>query len=541
MSITFSANAREQIFLVVSDVTVPNSNVICAGEMILPTDAEGFASYAAQSSIAPNVPHKIATAVSTLPTGIIQGKVAVDGVIGNPPSRGIYTPPLPYPTNLYLNFSPAGGTGNHYFIRARYWDYKLTESELMAVTRGPSLDISLSNTLDPRITYNRASTGTYFDMNGILQTAVNNQPRFDYDPATQVARGLLIEEQRINTMFPSVYGTGWSVAGSGTVDTNISIAPDGTNTAVRITADAVNNPHGFQQSQRVARASSTTYTTSIFAKAGTTSKISLSFRTGADWVNGTIPTASFDLAAVTASPSGGASATIVPINNGWYRLTVTATTAASAPTGNLIWVFPLNAAGQDTYTGAGENAYFWGWQVEVGQFASSYIPTSAATVTRVADVVMMPTSGWFNTTLGSAVADFIMPQNTNPSSAVSAALCISDGTTANRAVIAVSALANTARAVLTINPTTVPLTFGTISAANTVTKEAIAWDGTTLYASINGSAVVTGGPIGTPPGMNTVTIGNLSGPTPDYLNGWVQRIRYWPRVLSSTELQTVST
>jgi len=68
----------------------------------------------------------------------------------------------------------------------------------------PSLDLDFSTgTLDPRITFTRASTATYFDVTGTLQTATTNVPRFDYHPVTHAARGLLVEEARTNLVLNS--------------------------------------------------------------------------------------------------------------------------------------------------------------------------------------------------------------------------------------------------------------------------------------------------------------------------------------------------
>ncbi|MDD3021193.1 MAG: hypothetical protein PHX61_09500 [Alphaproteobacteria bacterium] len=49
-------------------------------------------------------------------------------------------------------------------------------------------------------TFTRNSVATYFDSTGTLQTALVNQPRFDYDPVTHSPKGILIEERRTNLL-----------------------------------------------------------------------------------------------------------------------------------------------------------------------------------------------------------------------------------------------------------------------------------------------------------------------------------------------------
>ena len=79
---------------------------------------------------------------------------------------------------------------------------------LASMSSGPpgatlSLSFMQPGTLDPRITFTRASTATYFDATGTMQTAATNTPRWDYDPVTHVLRGLLIEEARTNLLLNS--------------------------------------------------------------------------------------------------------------------------------------------------------------------------------------------------------------------------------------------------------------------------------------------------------------------------------------------------
>jgi len=61
-----------------------------------------------------------------------------------------------------------------------------------------NLNFARSKTLDPRITFERASIGTYVGADGLIKTAAADEARFDHDPLTGESLGLLIEEQRTN-------------------------------------------------------------------------------------------------------------------------------------------------------------------------------------------------------------------------------------------------------------------------------------------------------------------------------------------------------
>ena len=73
------------------------------------------------------------------------------------------------------------------------------------ITSGPSLNLDLMSpgVLPPGLTFTRASTATYFDAAGTMQTVGNDVPRWDYDPITHALRGLLVEEPRTNLLLGS--------------------------------------------------------------------------------------------------------------------------------------------------------------------------------------------------------------------------------------------------------------------------------------------------------------------------------------------------
>ena len=84
----------------------------------------------------------------------------------------------------------------------------------------------ISKAFSNLITFTRASSATYFAANGVLTSAANNEPRFDYDPATYIGRGILIEESRTNSIrnntmqgaaagTPGTLPTNWVITGAG--------------------------------------------------------------------------------------------------------------------------------------------------------------------------------------------------------------------------------------------------------------------------------------------------------------------------------------
>jgi hypothetical protein len=92
-------------------------------------------------------------------------------------------------------------------IGAPVFRYVLTpgwagDSLARAAQAVPSLDLNFAVTknVGPLVTFTRASSATYIDSAGTLQTAAVDVPRFDHNPTTGESLGLLVEEQRANLL-----------------------------------------------------------------------------------------------------------------------------------------------------------------------------------------------------------------------------------------------------------------------------------------------------------------------------------------------------
>ena len=250
-------------------------------------------------------------------------------------------------------------------------DYRfaLDRSELDAVT------------LTDKLTLTRAATAAFTNLGGNLALATANVPRFDHNVSTLQSLGLLVEQQRVNLALRSEeFGTTWS-ANNASVTSNAITAPDGTVTGDKIVESATTAFHYVRQA--VTTPPSSTHTFSVFAKASERSFCVLELVDNSATSNGFGCT--FDLSSGAISGLGsfgnasGATAAVVWERDGWYRIALSgiANTSGSA----IRCTIYMGSGG--SYAGNGTSGFFlWGAQLEVGATASSYTPTTSATVTR---------------------------------------------------------------------------------------------------------------------------------------------------------------
>jgi hypothetical protein len=233
-------------------------------------------------------------------------------------------------------------------------------------------------------------------------SAINSAPRFDHNPTTGESLGLLVEEARTNNHLRSEDVPNWGTPQNATVTANAAIAPDGTTTADALIENTATAEHFISAgSFNFSYVSGTVYTRSCWLKSAGRTFGTLYFPAAAF----TNRIGVFNLSTGTvASADAGVTASITPYPNGWYRcsITVAATTTGSAHLGGSAIYLD---AGTNSYTGDGTSGILiWGAQLEAGAFATSYIPTTSATVTRAADVASITGanfSSWYNQTEGT--------------------------------------------------------------------------------------------------------------------------------------------
>lgn len=419
----------------------------------------------------------------------------------------------------------------------------------------PALDLNFlsGGAIDPRIAFTRASGATYYDSTGTLQTATSNTPRLDYDPTTLALRGLLIEEQRTNairnaraegsvTGTPGTMPPNWSVQNVGSITSPVTgVAGSGTETGI---------PYVDLSLAGTLPAGGSAYIINfetvgiIAALTGQAWGNGLNYRV----VSGALPGGSVQLqlteltsaggnvttqATTVTSPTGAGLATQRPTNI--LTLSGGATTAFVRP--NLKLTFNAGSLG----TAFAFVLRIGGTQSELGASPTSLIlpavGTPAAT-TRAVDMPTMPVGSWFNPATGTLVADVsvgVIPVTLNTEYAGLGA----DSANLIRAMISVGGNSVTAQ-VFQGGASS----YSGASLTNFLTKALVKMGFTYTAASLgvvvaaNGGAVVSGNASAFPPSLNTLFIGGSG--RGGASNGYIRRIRYWPRALLSGELQKVT-
>jgi hypothetical protein len=393
------------------------------------------------------------------------------------------------------------------------------------------------------VTFTRASSGTYVDSAGVLQTASTDVPRFDHNPTTGESLGLLVEEQRANLLVRSEefdnasWGkTGLQAFGSGSITDAIS-APNGTTTADFLVDSTATGEHFAEQSFTVV--SGTSYTFSVFIKpnanktgvmlrytsavfGGITNQIQVVFATGAVTV-------------LAGTPTG----TATPLLNGWWRISITGTATANG-TPNARVQFYSNNGTSTSYTGDGTSGYYlWGAQLETGAFPTSYIPTTTAAVTRSADVCSITGSAfssWYSQSEGTMFAECAIAQPVSGGNQF--VFRSSDNTFSNSIGINIPGAAQLATAAGGVFDGSASSVLPLV--ANVPSKIAGAYASNNLGVSLNGATAVTDSTVTIPTSQTRADIGSDHIGANRVKAGTIRRLAFWGQRLPNNVLQQIT-
>jgi hypothetical protein len=408
----------------------------------------------------------------------------------------------------------------------------------------PNLDLNYaaSRSLSGIETFTRASSSWAFNSAGVLTQYAANTPRFDYDPVTLAPRGLLIEEQRTNLFLRSAdfLDAAWSKTRV-LVSANATAAPDGTTAASKIVETAAAGSHLMRQGIGTTTTGQT-FTTTLFAKAAERSVFTM-LCAGATLNR----SAHFNLSTGTVTAGGtglAGSHSITPVGNGWYRCEQTFVIDSGGTAAYVDYRLsnvanPISTG--TSYTGDGVSSlYLWGAQLEAAPFATSYIPTTSASVTRAADACGIPISAFgFNANEWSILVEAQYLGN-NSTGGGQRIIQIDDGTNTNRATLFLDHIASAGRFAVVSSPNNanVVVASGLPSAGETF-RISGGYAVDNVVCSYRGASSSMDGTVSPLAPLTTLRLGANAIGTERW-NGCIRRVAYFPRRLDNATLGRIT-
>lgn len=225
------------------------------------------------------------------------------------------------------------------------------------------LDFANGKKLDPRVTFTRATTATYYDDNTTAMAEQNI---------------LLYSQEFNNAVWNKTFGT---------MTANQDVAPDGTTTADLFTPSDI----ASRFDQAYTPSSTSQHTFSIWLRSATGSSFST------------------ELSSWRSSPFATTGTTTITVTTTWQRFTLAVTPL------DLTTHFVV-VGGANTLS-VGENLYVWGAQLEQRSAATAYTPTTTQPITNYIPVLMTAGGGQprfdHNPTTRESLGLLIEEQRTN--------------------------------------------------------------------------------------------------------------------------------
>ena len=367
-------------------------------------------------------------------------------------------------------------------------------------------------------------------------------PRFDYNPSTLAARGLLIEEQRTNSIrnntmqgavagTPGTLPTNWqsllvtgltsSIIGTGTLDgiTYLDVRINGTPT--------VSSYYNLVPDILVAAVSGQTWVGSFWAAI----------------VGGSLANTNANIEIRESDAAQGFltnTLTVLPITSTLTRYSqARLLNNASTAFVSVRYVWQVTVGQPVDFT-----LRIGLPQLERGAFATSVIPTTTTALTRAADVARVNTlSPWYNAAEGTLYAEISAANGFNVANnfGLGRFAAIQDVAVDNTTEMFFDGNANQAPRYRVRSGGTNQAIGNSATAytANTVLKGALAYAVNDFAGYSRGVQDLTDSSGVLPVSQTFLSLGSEGG-TQNFLNGWLRRVSYYPRRLSNAELVAIT-
>lgn len=378
--------------------------------------------------------------------------------------------------------------------------------------------------------FTRASSGTTVNQSGLIETVGSGIPRIDFQGNTEGA--LLLEPSRTNSITYSedFSNAAWTKSGTSVVSGFASPSADSPLGAFKLVENTANSAHTITSNVGSVSSGATT-TKSIIVKPN-----------GRRWVlildiykPGSRAWFDLELGVVGSRQPSAISSSIEKLSNGYFRCSVVSAVNGASSQLRMDIVEGNNVT--TGYQGDGTSGvYIFGAQLEVGSYATSYIPTSGSAVTRVADTCRQTVpDGVIGQTEGTM---FIEAENNpiaylfdTPNNVIFGS--INSGNYLNNFHFTTDA---SNIYVYCNSGGTLYAAIGTNLPSSSILKMAVTYTSSAIKFFLNGVLVGTDTSLNLPIGMNQIDVGNLNQqPTTQKMRGGINKLILFDKEITESE------
>jgi hypothetical protein len=376
----------------------------------------------------------------------------------------------------------------------------------------------------------RATTATRVNSSGLIESVATNVPRLDYSNGS--CPSILVEPQRTNLLERSEEfdNASWSKLNT-SVTSNSVVSPNGTITADKIIPSATSSFKEIYNDSTLT--SGVVYTQTYYVKADGYRYIQIlspSVNIGTMYAN-------FDLQTATKTDGTSGYGSIQSVGNGWCKITATFTQLVTGIGRVSISIIPnSNSARIVSWTANGTDGILvWGAQLESGSNATSYIPTTTASVTRNADVI---SKTGISSLIGQTEGTIYMEVNVNSINNSAGRLLYTIYNNSTNARISSGIGTNNKIDLFVTGPPNVQTFSQTISTGKL--KLSVSYKNSNIFLTVNGVLATAITTLNVPVSMNSLMLGAVFNGTFQLGDG-IDLFAHWKTALTDQECINLTT